>query len=102
RRHTRSKRDWSSDVCSSDLDDPLLVGDDEDGLVLAVVEGLEGLGETGEAPKVDAGLGLVEDHEVGILGQHRGDLYALDLAAGERAEERRVGKTRRSPKVRAR
>src|SRR5699024_12236524 len=22
RRHTRSKRDWSSDVCSSDLDDP--------------------------------------------------------------------------------
>src|SRR5699024_9578945 len=23
RRHTRSKRDWSSDVCSSDLDDPL-------------------------------------------------------------------------------
>src|SRR5699024_11385075 len=23
RRHTRSKRDWSSDVCSSDLDGPL-------------------------------------------------------------------------------
>src|SRR5699024_11771702 len=23
RRHTRSKRDWSSDVCSSDLDRPL-------------------------------------------------------------------------------
>src|SRR5699024_11324230 len=23
RRHTRSKRDWSSDVCSSDLIDPL-------------------------------------------------------------------------------
>src|SRR5699024_11708801 len=23
RRHTRSKRDWSSDVCSSDLGDPL-------------------------------------------------------------------------------
>src|SRR6266513_4947540 len=30
RRHTRSKRDWSSDVCSSDLDGPLL------GRVLAV------------------------------------------------------------------
>src|SRR5699024_11455167 len=26
RRHTRSKRDWSSDVCSSDLDEPR-VGD---------------------------------------------------------------------------
>src|SRR5699024_12099442 len=24
RRHTRSKRDWSSDVCSSDLGDPAL------------------------------------------------------------------------------
>src|SRR5699024_11837915 len=26
RRHTRSKRDWSSDVCSSDLFDESLVG----------------------------------------------------------------------------
>src|SRR2546421_5081069 len=26
RRHTRSDRDWSSDVCSSDLDDPILPG----------------------------------------------------------------------------
>src|SRR5699024_11398933 len=26
RRHTRSKRDWSSDVCSSDLDVPLKAG----------------------------------------------------------------------------
>src|SRR6266496_6057573 len=26
RRHTRSLRDWSSDVCSSDLDDPLARG----------------------------------------------------------------------------
>src|SRR5207249_9400167 len=25
RRHTRSKRDWSSDVCSSDLNEPLAV-----------------------------------------------------------------------------
>src|SRR5699024_12082642 len=30
RRHTRSKRDWSSDVCSSDL---LAVGDDVVGLL---------------------------------------------------------------------
>src|SRR6266513_4518948 len=26
RRHTRSKRDWSSDVCSSDLDHPAELG----------------------------------------------------------------------------
>src|SRR5207249_7387938 len=34
-RHTRSKRDWSSDVCSSDLElrrQRLVVGDDECGL----------------------------------------------------------------------
>src|SRR5699024_467580 len=28
RRHTRSKRDWSSDVCSSDLEPAALVGED--------------------------------------------------------------------------
>src|SRR5216683_6762886 len=28
RRHTRSDRDWSSDVCSSDLRDPTLLGQD--------------------------------------------------------------------------
>src|SRR5699024_12002362 len=27
RRHTRSKRDWSSDVCSSDLELPDMAGD---------------------------------------------------------------------------
>src|SRR5699024_11843534 len=26
RRHTRSKRDWSSDVCSSDLDPTMTIG----------------------------------------------------------------------------
>src|SRR5207249_7578396 len=26
--HTRSKRDWSSDVCSSDLDPPILILDE--------------------------------------------------------------------------
>src|SRR5699024_11475348 len=29
RRHTRSKRDWSSDVCSSDLDDAYTFASDE-------------------------------------------------------------------------
>src|SRR5699024_11638860 len=35
RRHTRSKRDWSSDVCSSDL---LLIADDFDRVEYAVYE----------------------------------------------------------------
>src|SRR6266513_5444971 len=30
RRHTRSKRDWSSDVCSSDLENGRLIAEDED------------------------------------------------------------------------
>src|SRR5699024_12183155 len=32
RRHTRSKRDWSSDVCSSDLADQLIILTDINGL----------------------------------------------------------------------
>ena len=43
----------------------------------------EGLGQAGEGPQVDAGLRLIKDHEPGILGQQRGDLDALDLAAGQ-------------------
>src|SRR5699024_11556929 len=46
RRHTRSKRDWSSDVCSSDLpatrfsaDEPLELAFSPDGSVLAVSQG---------------------------------------------------------------
>src|SRR5437868_8546536 len=39
RRHTRSKRDWSSDVCSSDLDH---------GLTCDAFATLAGVGERGE------------------------------------------------------
>ena len=47
------------------------------------MELLEGLGKPGKGPQVDAGLGLVKDHESGLPGQDGGDLDALDLAAGE-------------------
>ena len=36
-----------------------------------------------KAPEVDARLGLVEDHELRLPRENRGDLDALDLAAGE-------------------
>ena len=36
-----------------------------------------------EAPEIDACLGLVEDHELRLPREDRGDLDALDLAAGE-------------------
>ena len=44
---------------------------------------LEGLGEAGKAPKVNAGFRLIEDHKLTVPGQDGGDLDALDLAAGE-------------------
>src|SRR2546429_1441955 len=80
RRHTRCSRDWSSDVCSSDLQMP-----DQGG----------------------AGLGVVQHHAVmegrGARPVHQDDgelqLHALELVQaglGGRSEERRVGKECRS------
>src|SRR5207247_4413177 len=37
-RHTRSTRDWSSDVCSSDLDEPLLFRLRDAQLVVGVLD----------------------------------------------------------------
>src|SRR5204863_2392037 len=102
RRHTRSLRDWSSDVCSSDLvalipelgvagqrggqvAGRVELGDERD--VLAVSEGDQGadvvLRERG--PRDDLGVGA-----------------ALDAKALVRSEERRVGKKRRYPSPEAR
>src|SRR5205809_5492920 len=52
RRHTRCSRDWSSDVCSSDLPDP------REAKVLEHVEelGLEGERELGDLVEVDRAL----------------------------------------------
>src|SRR5206468_8004525 len=84
RRHTRSDRDWSSDVCSSDLD-----------FLRFLVDGAEVMNITGEADwrqqtyTISSGL-----HDIGWIyskdpvcctgGSDRGWL--------DRSEERRVGK----------
>src|SRR5690606_40622340 len=71
RRHTRFSRDWSSDVCSSDLS--FSAGDDKASVKLADVSLLP----------VDVQL--------------PGSLKDLDKALDDfRSEERRVGKERRS------
>src|SRR2546428_12222331 len=66
RRHTRSDRDWSSDVCSSDLDPVrevrarrphLLAVDDE---VVALIDGARP-----EARQIGAGAGRSEERRVG-------------------------------------
>src|SRR5690606_39675060 len=81
RRHTRFSRDWSSDVCSSDLTRALAEG----GIASLGRQFVE-FGDGGpECAGVDAGLR-------GELGQRRA---ALEIA-GLRSEERRVGKEGRS------
>src|SRR5207249_7462784 len=90
RRHTRSKRDWSSDVCSSDLDKgrwppdeqrwPLFVPTELRGAVLAVI----GYGSIGRelARMATTALGM--------------RVLACKRDPSRRSEERRVGKERRA------
>src|SRR5207249_9719415 len=74
RRHTRSKRDWSSDVCSSDLllADEFLGNVAEDGYLGATLEDI-----------VRGANQLLEE-------------YAVESEQEVRSEERRVGKECRS------
>src|SRR5207302_3082678 len=85
RRHTRFSRDWSSDVCSSDLGalaaDALAVDDVELGL----------LERRGHLVLDHLDPGAVADHLAGVLEA----LDAPDVEPHrgvERSEERRVGK----------
>src|SRR3712207_7462538 len=75
RRHTRYWRDWSSDVCSSDL--LLAVGEDRV-LVDRLVAGRHGL------------------HHDGLLVAVPGQPHGGDAELLVRSEERRVGKECRS------
>src|SRR2546426_2512420 len=81
RRHTRLQGDWSSDVCSSDL---------------------EYLGEpAGLVIELDDGFKLYFAGDTNVFGDMQliGRIYRPDLAVlpiGDRSEERRVGKECRS------
>src|SRR5699024_11388716 len=82
RRHTRSKRDWSSDVCSSDLDGVVTIPGD-----LRVL--------TGHARVWDAQVdGLPAPDEVATFDQVVAAIAAVPQGEGDgqRSEERRVGK----------
>src|SRR5207249_6373670 len=83
RRHTRSKRDWSSDVCSSDL--PVFL-DEVDQVVEEDGAQMPGAGadhrDHGQAPD-----------EAGELDEDAARAGPVDEA---RSEERRVGKECRS------
>src|SRR5438034_9329561 len=80
RRHTRSLCDWSSDVCSSDLDDGTVhtkkVSSSVDDYARAIVEGIREL-----------------FHETGVTGHDVNEvLHGTTVASNARSEERRVGK----------
>src|SRR5699024_11494482 len=72
RRHTRSKRDWSSDVCSSDLD-----------LVLEVEQ------QIGDGVVRCIAMGVTDGLPRGVEAENTG--AAISVPVG-RSEERRVGK----------
>src|SRR5256884_3506409 len=83
RRHTRCSRDWSSDVCSSDLIERIHV----------CARGEQVAGDGIETATALQGQGAAEagDHRV---GQAFHQLVVLDVVS--RSEERRVGKECRS------
>src|SRR5690606_40057101 len=77
RRHTRFSRDWSSDVCSSDLDALPLYGLLPGGLITNTLQTGQGYLVTFNAP---------------YLYSLCGDPVAPQSIAVNRSEERRVGK----------
>src|SRR5690606_40532619 len=91
RRHTRFSRDWSSDVCSSDLH-AMHVGDGGQHLGGAGADALADGAAFGE--HVAAGGKLVALDDLAGAGLHglRTGLQDVQLAV-VRSEERRVGKT---------
>src|SRR5438067_9812902 len=96
RRHTRSKRDWSSDVCSSDLRCgaalTALVG-------VCVATGASASQTPADSTPPRAPDRLFEATEPLDLTL-KADFGAINKTRGNRSEERRVGKegrSRRSP-----
>src|SRR5437764_5556836 len=83
RRHTRYIGDWSSDVCSSDLNDG--------GRSVAILKGPDvndAAYDTRKAP-------LIGGRSIGVVAGVNG-WTAAEQRMGERSEERRVGKECRS------
>src|SRR5207253_6868402 len=89
RRHTRWPRDWSSDVCSSDLGTLIALAADE-----IVIDRHAALGPVDPQLGQYAARSLVEVAE--MPGQHEDQTLLLaDVgrkALRQRSEERRVGK----------
>src|SRR3712207_7431772 len=86
RRHTRYWRDWSSDVCSSDLIAPFRLNPD---LIVTV----EATPDTTIALTTGTKVMVAEGVEAVVAAIHD---WRAGILAGARSEERRVGKECRS------
>src|SRR5690606_39697867 len=98
RRHTRFSRDWSSDVCSSDLRFGKFFG-----CTNASCKNTRKLLKSGEAapPKIDPiRMPELKCEKVDDIYVLRDGASGLFLAASQRSEERRVGKECRSRRSR--
>src|SRR5690606_40537598 len=96
RRHTRFSRDWSSDVCSSDLVPVALIGVVLAGPVMELMLRGQG-GEAGaQAGRSMLLLFLPQIPLYGIAVVTAGTLQAHRRFLAARSEERRVGQESRS------
>src|SRR5207247_5743129 len=96
RRHTRSTRDWSSDVCSSDLTQSGLARwDSENWRIFTKRDGLSS--STIQAIADDGDGNLWVGTQGGGLNRLRdGQFTAFRKQEKDRSEERRVGKESRT------
>src|SRR5690606_39668519 len=96
-RHTRFSRDWSSDVCSSDL---ITDASHRRARIRRILgDRVRAALASGKVAIVAGFQGVSESKEITTLGRGGSDTTAVALAAAlkaDRSEERRVGKEWRS------
>src|SRR5207245_4531691 len=92
-RHTRCYRDWSSDVCSSDLFNPLVRGEAPEGSLDSVTL-CHGEHYVGELRHIAPTSGLIYiDGDTSMSpGTWEAVMRGVGGAVAARSEERRVGK----------
>src|SRR5207249_6691270 len=99
--HTRSKRDWSSDVCSSDLDAAAAFAD-LGGVETRQAEVAQPLDQAKDGGRL-AAAGKAGEQEVVGGSIHPISFPGLALrgriVSPPRSEERRVGKERRAKRI---
>src|SRR5699024_11419667 len=92
RRHTRSKRDWSSDVCSSDLSSSLALSSLEDSYLVEDLDLTFFFLPSFAMRHVWPTLGKRSPLVTAMLAASSSSEESLELSSESRSEERRVGK----------